>query len=258
RSSGEDASARPRIAQAVFVSRMHQAPRCRRAVTTRRPATLGPPTLEPHAADGYLASPRFGCAGSLALNCTSPPMSTVDLSKYGISVRNVLRNAQPSVLYEQALTRNEGEIVSSGALAARSGEKTGRSPKDKRIVDAAPSNADVWWGSVNIKLEEKTFDINKRRAVDFLNTRDQLYVVDGLAGWDPKHQIKVRIICLNAYHALFMHNMLIRPTAEQLEKFGEPDYVIYNSGLFPANPHTGGMSSATSVDLSFERGEFVI
>ncbi len=185
-------------------------------------------------------------------------MSTVDLSQYGISVQNVLRNAQPSVLYEQALTRGEGEIVSSGALAARSGEKTGRSPKDKRIVDSAPSNGDVWWGSVNIKLEEKTFDINKRRAIDFLNTRDQLYVVDGFAGWDPKHQIKVRIICLNAYHALFMHNMLIRPTAEQLASFGEPDYVIFNGGLFPANPLTNEMSSATSVDLSFEKGEFVI
>ena len=185
-------------------------------------------------------------------------MPTVDLSQYGITVQNVLRNAQPSVLYEQALARGEGEIVSSGALAALSGEKTGRSPKDKRIVEAAPSSEDVWWGSVNIKLKEKTFEINKRRAIDFLNTRDQIYVVDGFAGWDPKHQKKIRIICLNAYHALFMHNMLIRPTAEQLESFGDPDYVIFNGGLFPANPLTNEMSSSTSVGLSFEKGEFVI
>lgn len=185
-------------------------------------------------------------------------MSTVDLSQYGISVQNVLRNAQPGKLYEQAILRGEGEIVSSGALAARSGEKTGRSPKDKRIVDSDPSSKDIWWGSVNIKLEEKTFEINKRRAIDFLNTRDQLYVIDGFAGWDKKHQKKIRIICLNAYHALFMHNMLIRPTAEQLAEFGEPDYVIFNGGLFPANPLTNEMSSSTSVDLSFEKGEFVI
>ena len=185
-------------------------------------------------------------------------MSTVDLSKYGIKVQNVLRNAQPAVLYEYALRRGEGEIVSSGALAARSGQKTGRSPKDKRIVDAAPSNKDIWWGDVNIRLSDKTFDINRQRAIDFLNTRDLLYVVDGFAGWDPTYQIKVRIVCLNAYHALFMHNMLIRPTAEQLANFGDPNYVIFNSGLFPANPLTNEMSSSTSVDLSFERGEFVI
>ncbi|MBZ0151405.1 MAG: phosphoenolpyruvate carboxykinase (ATP) [Planctomycetes bacterium] len=185
-------------------------------------------------------------------------MSKVDLSKYGIKVTNVLRNAEPSILYEQALARGEGEIVSSGALTARSGAKTGRSPKDKRIVDAAPSSQDIWWGDVNIRLQDKTFQINRQRAIDFLNTRDQLYVVDGYAGWDPKYQIKVRIICLNAYHALFMHNMLIRPTKAQLASFGDPHYTILNAGLFPANPLTNEMSSATSVDLSFERGEFVI
>jgi phosphoenolpyruvate carboxykinase (ATP) len=63
---------------------------------------------------------------------------------------------------------------------------------------------------------------------------------------------------LNAYHALFMWNMLIRPTAEQLASFGDPDYTILNAGVFPANPLTNEMSSSTSVDLSFERGEFVI
>ncbi len=185
-------------------------------------------------------------------------MPSFDLSKYGITVKNVLRNAEPSILYEQALRRGEGEIVASGALATRSGQKTGRSPKDKRIVDAEPSTKDIWWGDVNIRLSDKSFMSNRQLAVDSLNTRDQLYVMDGFAGWDQKHQIKVRVICLNAYHALFMHNMLIRPTKAQLASFGDPHYTIFNSGLFPANPQTEGMSSATSVDLSFERGEFVI
>ena len=184
--------------------------------------------------------------------------TTLDLSKYGIKVTNVLRNAEPALLYEQALKRGEGEITSTGALAARSGAKTGRSPKDKRIVDAEPSTKDIWWGDVNIRLADKTFLVNRQRAIDFLNTRDQLYVVDGFAGWDQKHQIKVRVVCLSAYHALFMWNMLIRPTPAQLASFGEPSYVIFNSGLFPANPLTAEMSSSTSVDLSFERGEFVI
>jgi len=185
-------------------------------------------------------------------------MSTVDLSKYGIQVKNVLRNASPPVLYEQAVKRGEGQITAAGALATRSGSKTGRSPKDKRIVDAEPSTKDVWWGDVNIRLSEKTFLVNRQRAIDFLNTRDQLYVVDGFAGWDETYRIKVRVVCLNAYHALFMWNMLIRPTAAQLQAFGDPDYVIYNAGVFPANPLTNEMSSPTSVDLSFERGEFVI
>ena len=140
-----------------------------------------------------------------------------DLSQHGISVTNVLRNASPSVLYEQAILRGEGKLLASGGLVARSGEKTGRSPKDKRVVDCPDVHDDVWWGDVNMPLSEEIFSINRQRAVDFLNTRDQLYVIDGFAGWDEKYRQKIRIICLNAYHALFMHNMLIRPTAEQLE-----------------------------------------
>ena len=91
-----------------------------------------------------------------------------------------------------------------------------------------------------------------------INTRPELFCVDAFAGWDPEYRLKVRVICARPYHALFMHNMLIRPTAEQLESFGEPDYVIFNAGAFPANPLTDQMTSPTSVNLSFERGEFVI
>lgn len=70
---------------------------------------------------------------------------------------------------------------------------------------------------------------------------------------DPDTRIKVRIICARPYHALFMHNMLIRPTDAELGTFGEPDFVIYNAGGFPANRYTTGMTSRTSVDLSLEK-----
>ncbi|MFO0547836.1 MAG: phosphoenolpyruvate carboxykinase (ATP) [Polyangiaceae bacterium] len=181
------------------------------------------------------------------------------LAKHGITVTEILRNASPARLYEIALQRESGSaITSSGALVALSGAKTGRSPKDKRIMEHPDSEKDIWWGPVNIKLTEHIFLTNRERAIDYLNTRDHLYCVDGFAGWDPKYRIKVRVICARAYHALFMWNMLIRPTTEELEEFGEPDYVIFNGGGFPANRYTSGMTSTTSVDLSFERREFVI
>jgi phosphoenolpyruvate carboxykinase (ATP) len=170
----------------------------------------------------------------------------------------IKRNASPALLYEDAI-RNEGAVISaSGALINFSGKKTGRSPKDKRIVYEETSKDDIWWGSVNIKLDEHTFEINRERAIDYLNTRDNVYVFDGFAGWDPKYRIKVRVICARAYHALFMHNMLIRPTEEQLADFGEPDFIIYNAGQFPANRFTEGMTSTTSVEINFKRMEMVI
>jgi phosphoenolpyruvate carboxykinase (ATP) len=181
------------------------------------------------------------------------------LDQYGIKPKEIIRNASPSALYSLAIKfENEAEITNTGALSLKSGTKTGRSPKDKRIIERPESVDDIWWGKVNIKMDEHTFDINKQRAIDYFNTRTRIYVVDGFAGWDPAYQIKVRVICTRPYHALFMHNMLIRPTEHQLETFGQPDYVIYNGGEFPANAFTSHMNSRTSVDLCFERKEFVI
>ncbi len=183
----------------------------------------------------------------------------LDLTPFGIEVKDVRRNVVPAVLYEDAL-RNEptAAITHSGALAITSGERTGRSPRDKRITKMPPSADDIWWGSVNLPIDQHTFEINRERARDYLNTRERLYVVDGYAGWDPHYRIKVRIICERAYHALFMRNMLIRISDEELASFGEPDYVVYNAGMFPANRHTTYMSSKTSIDISFEEQEMVI
>jgi phosphoenolpyruvate carboxykinase (ATP) len=100
--------------------------------------------------------------------------------------------------------------------------------------------------------------INRERAVDYLNTRNRIFIIDGYAGWDPAYRIKVRVICARAYHALFMRNMLIRPTEAELESYGNPDFVIINAGQFPANRYTEGMTSRTSIDLDFKRREFVI
>lgn len=181
------------------------------------------------------------------------------LQLHGITVENVLRNLSPSGLYEEAIRHETGTSISdTGCLIAYSGEKTGRSPKDKRVVRHPDSENNVWWGPVNFPQDETTFAINRERAVDYLNTRSKIYCVDAYAGWDPATRIKVRIICARPYHALFMHNMLIRPTDLELKEFGDPDFVIYNAGGFPANRYTTGMTSRTSVDLSLEKREVVV
>jgi phosphoenolpyruvate carboxykinase (ATP) len=186
-------------------------------------------------------------------------MRHIDLSQHGITVADVRRNLAPAELYAEAIRIDtRSAIADSGALIAYSGDKTGRSPKDKRIVRDPASEHDVWWGSVNLPIDDETFQINLERAKDYLNTREFLYCVDAYAGWDPQHRLKVRVICSRPYHALFMHTMLIRPTKEELADFGDPDAVIYNAGRFPANRRTHGMTSKTSIDLSLESKEMVI
>ncbi len=190
---------------------------------------------------------------------THPTVAPAYLSAHGLAVSQVHRNLAPSVLYEHAIRyERDASIAENGALVAYSGAKTGRSPKDKRVVEHPDSQGDIWWGPVNIPCDDRTFQINRQRALDYLNTRERLYCFDGFAGWDPHYRLKVRVICSRPYHALFMHTMLIRPTHEELAAFGAPDFVIVNAGEFPANRLTSGMGSTTSIALSFEQKELVI
>ena len=78
-------------------------------------------------------------------------------------------------------------------------------------------------------MEPHTFLINRETAVNYLNMQDKLFVFDGYAGWHPKYRIKIRVICSRAYHALFINNLLIRPTQAELENFGEPGLIWLNS-----------------------------
>ena len=186
-------------------------------------------------------------------------MAKFSLSQYGIDVEKIHRNSSVPVLYEIGLRNEAGTAISDvGALLVYSGEKTGRSPKDKRIVRNPESEKNIDWGPINIGLDEHTYFVNRERAIDYLNICERLFVVDAFAGWDPKYRIKVRIVCTRAYHSLFMQNMLIMPTAAELADFGTPDYVIFNAGGFPANSYTSEMTSKTSVDVNLENKEIVI
>ncbi|KAK4560036.1 hypothetical protein RGQ29_009003 [Quercus rubra] len=186
---------------------------------------------------------------------------TFDISDSALKFTHVLYNLSPAELYEQAIRYEKGSfITASGALATLSGAKTGRSPRDRRVVKDETTENELWWGkgSPNIEMDEHTFMVNRERAVDYLNSLDKVFVNDQFLNWDPEHRIKVRIVSARAYHSLFMHNMCIRPDAEELEEFGTPDFTIYNAGQFPCNRYTHYMTSSTSVDLNLARREMVI
>ncbi|KAL6645892.1 hypothetical protein ACP70R_017500 [Stipagrostis hirtigluma subsp. patula] len=190
-----------------------------------------------------------------------PAAPTIGVSDSSLKFTHVLYNLSPGELYEQAIKYEKGSfITSSGALATLSGAKTGRSPRDKRVVKDEAAAQELWWGkgSPNIEMDEHTFLTNRERAVDYLNSLDKVFVNDQFLNWDPENRIKVRIISARAYHSLFMHNMCIRPTDEELENFGTPDFTIYNAGQFPCNRYTHYMTSSTSVDINLARREMVI
>ncbi|KAL0381473.1 UNVERIFIED_CONTAM: Phosphoenolpyruvate carboxykinase (ATP) [Sesamum angustifolium] len=153
--------------------------------------------------------------------------------------------------------RSKQQLQSISASLASLTRETG--PKVVKGDPARQSETPVYrTGSPNIEMDEHTFMVNRERAVDYLNSLDKVFVNDQFLNWDPENRIKVRIVSARAYHSLFMHNMCIRPTPEELENFGTPDFTIYNAGQFPCNRYTHYMTSSTSIDLNLARREMVI
>ena len=169
-------------------------------------------------------------------------------------VKNVHRNLSVEKLIEETLFNGEGVIGPSGATMVDTGKYTGRSPKDKYIVDEPSSTDNLWWGPVNKKIDEAIFDELYKKVVDYYNTDDsKTYLFDGLAGFDPKYSINVRILAKRAWQAHFVHNMFIRPEVEELESF-TPDFTIINaSSVFNEAFKKHGMNSETFIIFHMEK-----
>jgi phosphoenolpyruvate carboxykinase (ATP) len=164
---------------------------------------------------------------------------------------NVFRNLSTPLLVEQALARGEGKLASNGALVVGTGDRTGRSPKDRYVVDTPDVHGDVWWGDVNIAIDEARFERLFEKVKAHLALRDQ-FVFDGYAGADPEYRLPVRIITEKAWHSLFGRTLFLRPTRADLEAH-RADYTVIDACECLADPATDGTRSNTFVILSFSR-----
>ncbi len=145
------------------------------------------------------------------------------------NVDEVHRNLSIESLIEETVKNGEGIIGPRGATIVDTGKFTGRSPKDKYIVDEPSSSDKIWWGSVNKKLDESIFDELYENVVNYYNNDNlKTYLFDGFAGFDPSHSINVRIIAKKAWQAHFVNNMFIRPEINELNDFS-PDFTIINA-----------------------------
>ncbi|MGI6212445.1 MAG: phosphoenolpyruvate carboxykinase (ATP) [Anaerovoracaceae bacterium] len=179
------------------------------------------------------------------------------LEKYGFKASKVYRNLEPAVLVEKALARGEGELTDTGALLVNTGKYTGRSPKDKFIVDTEGVHDKIAWGSVNMPTTRETFNAIKEEMIRFMDGKE-VFVFDGFAGADPKYTRKFRVINELASQNLFIHDLLIRPTKEQLENYGEPDFTIYTIPGYKCDPKRFGINSEAAIMIDYEAHEIII
>ncbi len=159
-------------------------------------------------------------------------MSTIVAPDLNLSPARLKRNLSPAELVEAALARGEGKLAANGALACLTGDRTGRSPKDKYLEDTPEVHDKVWWGNVNQPLAPEAFDAAMAIATEHLNGRDELFSFEGFVGADPAHRLGVRVVAEQAWHALFAHTLFIpqgSPAAGANAKW-KHDWTVLNAG----------------------------
>jgi len=169
--------------------------------------------------------------------------------RYEISPKSILRNLTVPELVETALKTEPCRLTDTGALLVETGKYTGRSPKDRFIVDEPGVTEDINWGKENVKISIENYDKVFAKIAAYLSQKD-VYVFDGFAGADKKFRTSIRVINEYASQNLFMRNMLVRPTDEELENFEEEFTVIAAPGL-KLDPAECGINSEAAIVVSF-------
>ena len=195
-------------------------------------------------------------------------MATIDLSRYGITgVNEIIHNPSYEQLFEDetnpALEGYEkGQITELDTVNVMTGIYTGRSPKDKFIVEDENSKKTVWWTSEeypndNHPASQEAWEACKKLAVEELSGK-KLYVVDAFCGANKDTRMAVRFIMEVAWQAHFVKNMFIVPTDEELENF-EPDFIVYNASKAKVENYKElGLNSETAVLFNITSREQVI
>jgi phosphoenolpyruvate carboxykinase (ATP) len=182
---------------------------------------------------------------------SSPPLATPRADYAFSSSGPIHANLCPAELVQHALRRQEGLLSEKGALVAYTGERTGRSPKDRYLVTRPGTREEVCWGPINRPMEPELFDRLYTKGRHYLEGRE-LFIQDGWACADPRYRLGVRVVAELAWHALFARCLLLRPSPQELGSFQPQLTVIHASGL-QADPREDGTRTGVFIVLDLEQ-----
>ncbi len=173
------------------------------------------------------------------------------LDRQGIVTKAAIyANLGTAPLVEHAVRNGEGVLAADGPLVVQTGKHTGRSAKDKFIVQDAETRDSVWWGKTNVPMSPAHFSALKADFLAALAQKDKLYVADLFGGSQPEHRVNVRVINERAWHNLFIRTLLVRPEALELADFA-PEYTIIDLPTFQADPARHGTRGETVIAVNF-------
>ena len=184
------------------------------------------------------------------------------MNKHGLEQHGILQpgkvhwNLSVAQLAEEAVRRREGILTASGALNAITVPRTGRSPRDKWVVDAPSIHNEIWWGKVNVPMAEDVYLRLREEVLNYLNGRD-LFVVDACVGADPRYELPIRVIAEQAWHALFSKQLFRRPSPEQLATYA-PEWTLINACKFQPDPAKYKLNSNAAILFDIPRKTILV
>jgi len=176
---------------------------------------------------------------------------SANLANYGIENAKEHWNLSSEELEKITVSKGLGELTSFGAVNVDTGEFRGRSPKDRFIVKDAITENSVWWGNINIPFDSDKFDKLYDKVTSYLSEKE-LYVRDAIACADPRYSMNIRAITELPWSSLFVHNMFMRPTEDQIMNF-DPEWKIVCAPGFMANPDVDGTRQHNFAILNFTK-----
>jgi phosphoenolpyruvate carboxykinase (ATP) len=173
------------------------------------------------------------------------------LRKLGLrNLGNVHWDLSTAGLHEESIRRYEGTLSHLGPLVIRTGQFTGRLPKDKFLVREPSSENKICWGKINRPFEPARFDVLKNRLCTYLQGKD-IFIQNCYAGADERFRVPIRIISERASHALFSRTMFIPELHPVRLALHQPEFTVLHAPDFHADPETDGTRSEAFVLLNF-------
>lgn len=176
---------------------------------------------------------------------------TISLEHYGIKNAKIQYQLTPNQLHDITIAKGQGVETSTGALAINTGEFTGRSPQDRFIVKDGITIDRVWWSNINVPFDPDTFEKLYHKVTAYLSNKE-VFVRDCYACADEHYRLNIRVINEYPWSNMFVYNMFLRPTEEELQNF-TPEWTVINAPGFMANPEVDGTRQHNFAILDFTR-----
>ena len=181
-----------------------------------------------------------------------------ELVRFGLrQTEGIHYQSTPEQLVEDALRMGEGQLNDTGALVIKTGEFTGRSPKDKFIVYEEATAKTIDWNEFNHPIDPKHYAVAYKKIMDYLDNKKDLWIRDCSACADERYKINIRLVTEKPWMSLFAHNMFLRPEEKELENF-KPEWHIFSAPDLKLNAEECGTRMGNAAIICFSKKTILI